>query len=309
MGFQEFLSNCDLSENTFKDYTGQYQKICSLLNTSNLDTLIFSDLTLVLDSLKNKNLGLSSYKKKLDVIKKVLNYLEVTTTANFYNAFLKMSLDAHGEKYIEKCKEQTKCYSILSNNYILINKNLKQAWENIKCKENTNIGKNHTLQQLKKLWAPHFNKAKKLISSMDPYDLVEKLNTVHGVKYRRNKLLIYIERCILYGLYINYDTDDFKKLPNRDFYTDFKITDVHYKHPSTIYRNDLKPIFAQWKKIRKKLNFVSDDKVFFESNIGFALKQWSINNLFGSDKKKGTSITDIAYIYKHNNVDTDTVEI
>ena len=288
MGFQEFLTNCDLSENTFKDYIGQYQQICNLLDTSDLDRLIFSELNLVLNGLKSKKLGLSSYKKKLDVIKKVLNYLEVNTNANFYNAFLNMSLDANPELYIKKSQELTLCFSKISKNYILINENLKDAWEKIKAKENTSLGKKHTLQQLKKLWIPHFNKVKKLISKKDPEDLVEKLNTTNGIKYRRNKLLIYIERTILYGLYINYNPHDFKKLPNRDFYTDFKITDPHYKKPDSIYRYDLKPIFAQWKKVRKKLNFVSDDKVFFESNIGFALKQWSINNLFDGDKKKGT---------------------
>ena len=309
MGFQEFLSKCNLSENTFKDYIGQYQQICSLLNTSNLDSLVFTDLSLVLDSLKNKDLGLSSYKKKLDVIKKILNYLEINTITNFYNMFLKMSIDADKNKYIEKAKEQTQCLSILSNNYNLINANLKNAWENIKAKENSNLGKTHTLQQLKTLWVPHFNKVKKLIRNTDPYDLVDKLNTIHGIKYRRNKILIYIERTILYGLYINYDPENFKQLPNRDFYTDFKLTDPHYTNPNSIYRDDLKPIFAQWKKLRNKLSFVSDDKVFFESNIGFALKKWSISNLFDGDKKKGTSITDLTFIYKNNNVDNDTIEI
>ena len=127
------------------------------------------------------------------------------------------------------------------------------------------------------------NKVKKLIKNTDPYDLVDKLNTVNGLKYRRNKVLMYIERTILYGLYINYDPENFKQIPNRDFYTDFKITDPHYSNPSSIYRNDLKPIFAQWKKLRNKLSFVSDEKVFSISLIfPFLIKL--------SDNRRSTSI-------------------
>ena len=47
MNFADYIGNCNFSEATAKDYMGQYEKLKELLETDNIDVLVFTDLSLV----------------------------------------------------------------------------------------------------------------------------------------------------------------------------------------------------------------------------------------------------------------------
>ena len=160
----------------------------------------------------------------------------------------------------------------------------------------------HTYLDLKYKWLVQFEKAKNMIKFNDPYDLLEEMDTINGKKYRRNKNLMFIERCLLYGIYLHSipTEENHFKLPKSDTFTSLTVTSSAFNNPQSFLSSDVLMIFNIWKQLRFKLNLMTSNSVFFDKNIGNCLKTWASKYLFDGKKKLGTSITDLTYIINNS---------
>ena len=243
--FKEWLSETftttDMSQSTINDYYGQYKRICEILETNEINSLFTNNhLNLVLTSLKSKyndptfSMGISSYKKKLDVLKWVNKYLCEDCVEHYSNTFKDFNLELceDTQRYESKLEEMKLNIKILHKNYEKINNALSDAWETINLQQSNPQAtpaqqetQFHKLQELREKWLVHFEKFKNIWNeeavpesedwlyifkeqreNEDQSWLLDRMNVpVDGVEnytYKRTRTLIDIESLLIYGLYI-----------------------------------------------------------------------------------------------------------
>ena len=242
LSFSDFIKGLEhLTALSKTHYIGQYNSLEKLLKTENLCKLCYDNMVMVLDSLETKfkdkevQMGISSYKKKLDVLKWVNKYIQKELIESFRD---------HGNSFIKKGQDMSVMYSEMetaiksfqerlkkiTDNDKAIDAKLKVAWEKIQLNKNNpqpnekqSERQSYKLTDIQKEWfkiyeekwrkpilQPLFNTFKNCGNLQEQCVKDEILSFKKQFikfigkegKIKRTKDLMELEGCLLYGLYI-----------------------------------------------------------------------------------------------------------
>ena len=319
--FENYINQSELNENTKKDYIGQYNQIEKILEVNDLTSLLFKEMKLVISALKNKytdqnfNMGLSSYKKKLDVLKHYNKFIFANLNDYYKHHVSKINMEKDLEyslKLLDTYKQR--CIDV-SNNFTRINNELKPLWKEMSIPKvvnhNVKPSRKHEYDDLLNKFKPLYEKCVQSIKDDEklPSFPIKKYITNMKNGFARKKLLVNIESCILFGLNLMFPR------PPRDWVNlrcdDVTLDTINFRYAKSIHGSQK---FKVSQEILLLINFYNNlhDKlipdhthIFIDGNIGNSVKCWACEFIFEGDKSQSPNLKDLEYInLKHfyNNI-------
>tara|TARA_R110002020_G_C16182071_1_gene764919 strand:- start:139 stop:1230 length:1092 start_codon:yes stop_codon:yes gene_type:complete len=319
--FENYINNSELNQNTKKDYIGQYNQIEKILEVNDLTSLLFKEMKLVISALKNKytdqnyNMGLSSYKKKLDVLKHYNKFI-FSNLNDYYKHHIS---NLNMEKDLDNSLKLLDTYKLrcidVSNNFTRINNELKPIWKEMSIPKvvnhNVKPSRKHTLKELDSKFIPLYNKSVVNFIHEDkqsPSFPIKKYITNMKNGFARKRLLVNIESCVLFGLNLLFPR------PPRDWnnlrWSDVNLNNntINFRYAKSVHGSQKFKVSGKVMTMIKQYNDLHDilipnhqDRfVFMESNIGNAVKCWACKFIFEGDKSQSPNLKDLEYINLKN---------